>query len=125
MSLNEAKLALQKSVRLASPRRPSSLKRLSLDAFRKEIQRLKEAEEKKGKTVHLQGWDPSLLQEEDKRIYEKYKNGILTLEEFKDYQRKFQRGRIDNRDREFESRRRFCEYLANKLTGQIHRKYLK
>ena len=125
MGLNEAKLALQKSVGLVSPRRPSSLKRLSLDAFRKEIQRLKEAEKKKGETVHLQGWDPNLLQEKDRRIYKKYKEGALTLEEFKNYQKEFQHREADNRDREFESRRGFCEYLAKELTGQIHKKYLK
>ncbi|HHD92389.1 MAG TPA: hypothetical protein ENL06_02060, partial [Candidatus Portnoybacteria bacterium] len=122
--------------RLDSFGRKEIVKLSPLDKFRDEINRLKlkEAVEKRGQTIHFSDLDPSLLQEEDRKIYEICKNSkidikerIKKFDEFRD--RVSLLGESSNKNdprskKIMEAREYFYGYLGNMLSYESGKKYL-
>jgi len=95
---------------------------MTMEEFKKEIREIKEREEKGELTsVHLiptkdfPGLDISRLTEEDKRVWERFKQRKLTLEEYNKYRRGIPRG--DNRTM-------FAAFLGNKFGAQINKEQI-
>ena len=100
-----------------------------LESFHREIQKLKEEEERQfeekgGGSVHFRGLNPEELTGEDAAIYEKFKNLELTEAEFYDWRRNitFELGKkapakSAERDEFFarDPRYIFMQYVANKI----------
>ena len=107
-----------------------------LDKFRDEINRLKlkEAVKKRGQTIHFRDLDPSLLQEEDREIYEICKNSKIDIEErakeFNEFRDRLSLlGESSNKndpksEKIIEAQKHFCGYLGNMLSYESGKKYL-
>ena len=63
------------------------------------------------------GFDPSLLAEEDRGIWEKIKNGTITLDEFHEYASRV--AALDDSDLAKRSRVTFSEFAGNKAMRAI------
>jgi hypothetical protein len=91
----------------------------NLNSFQTEIAAMKEAEEKakaggSPTTAHFLEWNgvefyPSELTEDDKEIWEKYKNGILNMDGYRAYDEKLRSDPKKNN-----SRIQFGAFIANK-----------
>ena len=79
--------------------------------FRKEIQDLQAKEKVGGETVHLEGVKAEDLTSEDMKMWERYKDRMLTEEDFEKYRDSVLKG--DNKSRQY-----FVGFLANKLTPE-------
>jgi len=92
--------------------------KLSLEEFQKEIQKIKEAEEKgelkSGHFLNAKEFNVKDLTEEDRKIYEDFKNGTLTREKFDEYYAKIPKDQL--------TRAYYAAYLANKLTVELIKK---
>ena len=88
-----------------------------LDEFRKKIWQLKLKEESAGEekkeTAHFQGWDPDLLQEKDRKVYEDYAN-----EEREERYEEYKEGKISREEllEEFSKYRDEAGELLDNLT---------
>ena len=93
-------------------------KKLSLEEFQQEIQKIKEAEEKgELKTGHFLGeeeFSVGDLTEEDRQIYEELNNGALTKEKFNEYWTTIPEGQT--------MRVYYAAYIANKFTIELEKK---
>ena len=93
-------------------------KKLSLEEFQQEIQKIKEAEEKgELKTGHFLGeeeFSVGDLTEEDRQIYEELNNGALTKEKFNEYWKTISPGQT--------TRVYYAAYIANKFTIELEKK---
>jgi hypothetical protein len=101
----------------------------NLDSFQAEIAAMKEAEEKaktekKPTTAHFLAWkgvefNPEELIEDDKEVWEKYKNGTLDEESYNAYNEKLKSSPEIN-----DSRLQFGAFLANKAQEIFLRGFL-
>lgn len=79
--------------------------------FRKEIQELQAKEKAGEETVHFEALDVSELAGEDMKMWERYKDKMLTEEDFEKYRESVLKG--GNKSRQY-----FVGFLANKLTSE-------
>jgi hypothetical protein len=86
-----------------------------LDIFQAEIAALKHIKEKEG-SASLEECNPTKLGEEDKKIYEKLKSNILTIEELREYQNRLYKSGN-------ESQRIFAAYMVNMLSIEALAEY--
>ena len=95
--------------------------KLSLEKFQQEIQKIKEAEEKgELKTGHFISGEREFnvkdLTEEDRQIYEEFKNSTLTREKFNEYWKTISSGQTTSVY--------YAAYIANKFTIELEKKGL-
>ena len=98
------------------------IKEYELDDFRKEIEGIAKKESEEGKTADFGGKEinPEELTEDDRQIWLKVKNDIVTGEDFEEYRKRYE----ETRGFESPARYGFLSLSGNKANGIIGRRWL-
>ena len=98
-------------------------KKNGIDLFKAEISEIKKQEmEKKAQgekyDPHFENINPKELKEEDKIIYEKFRDGSMNFKEFSAYQQNIVADGTERKVQGFkDSRRMFYAWICNKIAG--------